>query len=70
MNSFAAQHSPEVEIVSKRMGSNFLTDARDLSGLLAGPPYRVSADVVAGDVAGKEPVAGFVHPPPSTQDLQ
>src|ERR1700722_1874435 len=52
------------ESVSKRMRRNWLADARGLACLLASSPYRECADVPAGDFAGKEPVAGFVHSPP------
>jgi hypothetical protein len=52
------------------MRRNRLAYARELVGFLAGLLHRVFADVPTGDVAGKQPVAGFVHSPPSAQDLQ
>ena len=56
--------------VSKRMRRNWLADAGNLSNLLASPPYRECADVLSGDVAGKKPVAGFIHSSPCAQGLQ
>src|ERR1035441_598280 len=56
--------------MAQRMGSNRLADARNLAGFLASPAYRERADVLAGDVTGEEPVARFVHSPPSAQDLK
>src|SRR5580698_4070180 len=52
------------------MGSDRLANTRNLASVPASIPYRTRADVMAGDVAGKEPVAWFFHSPPTTQDFQ
>jgi len=52
------------------MWSNWLADAGEPAGLLAGQFHRRCADGAVGEVAWKEPVPGLTHSPPSAQDLQ
>jgi hypothetical protein len=52
------------------MRRNRLANATESARLLASQFNRVLADVPAGDVAGKEPVAGLIHTPPSAQYFQ
>ena len=49
--------------------ANRLANREEQAGLLAGQFHGLSADVPAFNVAGKEPVPGFLRAPPLTQDL-
>jgi len=56
--------------MSQRMGRDWFAIATKAMGFLASLPHRVSADMPVWRVAGKEPVLGLFHAPPSAQDLQ